>query len=248
MSRFVKAEMDGSLKINVESKVFEKVKKSSPWFLNRHLGQCIMIGLAISDLAGFFQLAEATLGVNLYLRAIIMVDFTAAFELAPIYIGYAISLKCYKLGKKIRKKIFWLSLIAFLIGIFANGIFRVMTMDIAYVQTNADGSTIVNNVALPATILLTVLPILTSLVNIVIGCLAFDPLYFDLVRIKKRLNILQEKKRQLLVCISEIDHDDVLKEEALKNIEMEYTDALDKLNIAKSRFINYTQIICPIEK
>lgn len=243
MSKFVKAEMDGSLKINIQTGLFEKVKRSQTWFQRRSVGGFIMFGLAASDIAGFSQIANKTMSDSPTVRALIIVSFTAAFELAPLYLGYAWSLKCYDLGKKIHDKIIVLSLSAFLIGIIANAIYRFMTMNIAYAWQNADGIIEVNKVALPATVLLTIMPISTSIVNIVIGCLVFDPLYFDLIRLKKRLSVLQEKKRQLNVYIAEINEDDKLVETTRDEMEREYKNAKKELNKAKKRLEKYAEVI-----
>ena len=171
MSSFVKAKWDGSLKIDVQNELFERVRKSRAWFNNSRFGFVMMLVLAISDMAGFWQIADDTLIEYTPLKWLTVVAFTAAFELAPLYLGYAISLKCYNFGKKIRNVIWKLSLGAFLTGIIVNGVYRFMTKDVL----NTTGS--LGEYAV--TFLMTFLPVITSLVNMVIGCLVFDPLYID---------------------------------------------------------------------
>ena len=224
MSSFVKAKWDGSLKIDVQNELFERVKKSRVWFNNRGVCAVVMSVLAVSDMAGFWQIADDTLIEYQILKILTVVAFTAAFELAPLYLGYAICLKCYDLGKDIRNVVWKLSLGAFLTGIIVNAIYRFMTKDVLYTT----GS--LGEIAVP--FLMTFLPVITSLVNMVIGCLVFDPLYFDLIRLKKRLSVLHEKKRQLEVRIAEI------KEE-----KKEYDDAKEELNEIKKRLMHYVDII-----
>lgn len=55
MSSFVKAKWDGSLKIDVQNELFERVRKSRAWFNNSRFGFVMMLVLAISDMAGFWQ-------------------------------------------------------------------------------------------------------------------------------------------------------------------------------------------------
>lgn len=235
MSSFVKAKWDGSLKIDVQNELFERVKKSRAWFNNRGFCAFVMLGLAVSDMAGFWQIADDTLIEYKILKILTVVAFTAAFELAPLYLGYAICLKCYDLGKGIRNVIWKLSLGAFLTGIIVNAIYRFMTKDVI----NTTGS--LGEIAVP--FLMTFLPVITSLVNMVIGCLVFDPLYFDLIRLKKRLSVLHEKKGQLEVRIAEIKEDDKLDKIIKKEIKKEYDDAKVELNEAKNRLMHYVEII-----
>lgn len=244
MSKFVKAETDGSLKINVKTKLFEKIRESRTWFINRYVCGLMMLGLAISDTVGFWQIANETISESTPVRILIIVAFTASFELAPLYMGYSISLKCYDLGKKIHNIILSFSIISFLLGIILNGVYRYMTMNIVYLDiSSTNGTEQTSEVALPVTILLTFLPLITSLINIVIGCLAFDPLYFDMIRIKKRLSILQEKKRQLEVRIAEMDNDNELENSAMNDAETEFDSATNGLKFLKDRLITYAQII-----
>lgn len=235
MSSFIKAKWDGSLKIDVQNKLFERVKKSRVWFNDRRFGFLMMLLLAFSDMAGFWQIADDTLIEYEILKVLTVVAFTAAFELAPLYLGYAICLKCYDFGKDIRNVVWKLSLWAFLTGIIVNGIYRFMTKDVLY-TTGSLGEYAV-------TFLMTFLPVITSLVNMVIGCLVFDPLYIDLIKLKKRLSILQEKKRQLEVRIEEIKEDDKLDKILEKEIKKEYDDAKVELNTAKKRLMHYVEII-----
>lgn len=239
MSSFVKAKWDGSLKIDVQNELFERVRKSRAWFNNSRFGFVMMLVLAISDMAGFWQIADDTLIEYTPLKWLTVVAFTAAFELAPLYLGYAISLKCYNFGKKIRNVIWKLSLGAFLTGIIVNGVYRFMTKDVL----NTTGS--LGEYAV--TFLMTFLPVITSLVNMVIGCLVFDPLYIDLIKLKKRLSILQEKKRQLEVRIAEIKEDNELGENVKKEIKKEYDDAMAELNDTKDRLLHYAEMISTIQ-
>ena len=202
-----------------------------------------MLGLAASDIVGFIQIAEGTLTNQPLARVLIVIAFTASFEIAPLYLGYALSLKSYGFGKKIHNKIIVFCILAFLIGIIVNGIYRFTTMDLAYVRTFEDGTQVTLPVALPATVLLTFMPISTSIVNIVIGCLVFDPLYYDLVQLKKRLSVLQEKRRQLEVRIEEIEKDNELEIKAKKEIDTEYKNVKNELKIAKKSLKNYVKII-----
>lgn len=244
MGKFVKAEMDGSLKINLQSELFEKVKLSRAWFINRNIGGLMMLVFAISDSVGFWQIANETMSLEpIYIRMLIVVAFTAAFEVAPLYMGYSISLKYNKLSMRIHNMTFKLSLAAFLLGITVNGIYRILTMEIAYKDISMNGGEGIENIALPMTVLMIIVPIITSLVNMIIGCLVFDPLYFHLIKLKKRLSVFHEKKRQLLVYVMEMDDDDKVKKEMLEDITSQFNSAKNELEKAKERLKKYIQII-----
>lgn len=243
MSKIVKTKTDGSLQPDFDSSLFNKIKKTQAWYMNRFICLLLMIGFMLSDIAGFYQIATETINEKPEIRLLIMVGFTAAFELAPLYIGYSISLKCYKLGQQIHTVILSLSLSAFVLGIVINGVYRFMTMQTTYISHDLLEAEQVSDVAFPLTVLLTVLPLITSLVNIVIGCLVFDPLYFDLIRIKRRINVLQEKKRQLEALVAELELDKELEESAKQDTDTKYKIAENELKTAKERLISYADLI-----
>ena len=71
----------------------------------------------------------------------------------------------------------------------------------------------VDSVALPLTVLMSLLPVITSLVNLTIGCLSFDPLLFDLMRISKKLNKLKIREQQITAYLQEFMDESGIEQE-----------------------------------
>ena len=95
------------------------------------------------------------------------------------------------------------------------------------------------NTALAITITMCILPVITSLVNLVIGCLTFDPLLFDLSRIEKKLRVLTVKKRQLKSAVESLSHDAEAKKRLIDEENECYTITQQEINTARQRFRNY---------
>ena len=225
MSKFAKIRLDTSLKISLESTLLQTIRKAHAWYANQKFGTAAAIGLAVIDILGFLQIANLTMPDNIANRIIIISALAVSFEVATLYIGYALSLKSYKLGRPIHNIVLWMSALAFFLGFAANTVYRLMTMDIAYSDNPG--------LAKPMTILLITLPVITSLMNVVIGCLAFDPLLFDLLRLSRKLRILQIRKRQLKGYIEALSSEDELKEALIETEDLCYNNA--KIEIAAMR-------------
>ncbi len=243
MSKLASLKANGSLNISIESKLFETIRRANTWYTSKKFSGPMFLVLVVIDVIGFMQIAKATMNTNLLNRILIVAAFSVAFEIAPLYIGYSTCLKSYNLGKPIHKIVFWLSLVSFGLGIIGNGIYRGLTMNIAYMEPDLDGiNRIQDEVALPMTILMFILPIITSLVNIVIGCLSFDPLLFDLLRLSKKLRILRVRKRQLEAFIKETADDEELEKDAIDNDEQCYNKEKTKLLTTSMRLKNYISV------
>ncbi len=207
MKKQWKIDVNGSVSFSAENKLFESVRKMNNWYTNSRFTTPILVIAGSIDLAGFYQVAQATLMESAISRTIIVAAFLIAFELAPLYVGYAICLKAYNLGKRIRRYVFWFSLSSFILGILANAYYRISTMYILNMGNE--------KVQVPFAILMVVLPLITSLMNFAIGCLSFDPLAFDLKRLAKRLRVLKSSKRNLEGQLESFKNDDVMRSEML---------------------------------
>lgn len=241
MSKLFSIKADGSLKLSVESKLLENIRKAHSWYTSQKFSWPALIGLFVIDVLGFLQIANKTMSDNLPNRIIIVSAFAVAFEIAPLYIGYVLCLKSYDLWRPVGKFdlgkfVLFLSTSAFVLGAIANAIYRFMTMDIAY--KSADGSG-VDPIALPMTIMMVILPIITTFVNIVIGCLSFDPLLFELLRLTKKLRVLKIRRRQVAACLEELSDDALLKQALSETEEQYYNNAKIEIQAIRLRLINY---------
>ena len=229
--------------VSAESKVFDTVRKAHAWYTSQKFAVPALFILTIIDILGFMQIANATMSERLQNRVLIVSAFAVAFELAPLYIGYAICLKSYKLGQSIHNVVLGLSLTAFILGIIGNGVYRFLTMNIAYAVPSESGETLeLSEVALPMTILMFLLPLITSLVNIIIGCLSFDPLLFDLLRLSKKIRKLRAMKRYYESCIEEITNDVILESSCIEDENERYKSAKAALVATRTRIKNYVQV------
>ena len=236
MKRVVKVQADGQLKVNVNNKLFSTSNGTRSWYVHQCFAWVLLFVLAIIDVSGFLQIAEATISENGAMRTVIVSGFAASFELAPLYVGYTIALKAYNINRDtIQKTAFWLSLSAFILGVVLNGVYRYMTMDIAYARTTPLGEAEVTDaVALPLTILMSGMPLITSLVNLVVGLLSYDPLLFNIKKIERRIAVLKEKKRQIDGAISELK-DDSMGKSYLSDAKSQYDYAVFELVSAQTR-------------
>lgn len=197
-----KINANGGLKTN--STPFKKVIFSlHTWYTNQTYGAVILIALLLFDFAGFYQLVSNTLYESPIMRVVIIGGFTAAFELAPLYIGYTQSLDFYEWGiKPFNKLICTYARIAFVLGVLTNIIYRCLTL-----KETSENLNLSHRGSFGFTIVMCILPVITSLINLVIGCLAFDPLYMHLTKLSKQIAVLTEKERQLIACLEEYDCD-----------------------------------------
>lgn len=240
MKKLVSLKANGELSISIENKLFESARKINAWFTDKKATIPMLIFLIVTDILGFNQIAKATMTDNAINRMLIIAAFAVAFEIAPLYIGYAMCLKSYKLGKQIHDIVLCLSSASFVLGIIGNGIYRYLTMNIAYKTLDTDGINFVTSeVSLPMTILMFILPIITSFINIVIGCLSFDPLLYDLLRLSKKLRVLNIRKQQITAYVEEISKDEDFKEKVLNSEEQCFNNAKSELVTISMRLKNY---------
>lgn len=196
MSKLFSIKTDGSLNISVEERLFQNIRKAHTWYTNKAVCTVCLFAFAVIDILGFAQIMELTMGENPLNRTVIISALAVAYEIAPLYIGYSICLKCYGFGKRIHNWVLLFSCSACILGIIGNIYFRFSTLNSAYL--NRATETIDEN-GLPLTVLMCILPIITSLVNLVMGCLTFDPLQFDLARLSKKLPSLRCAGNRLLL-------------------------------------------------
>lgn len=237
MSKLVSVKTDGSLNISIENHLFESIRKAHTWYTSKYINIPALIILAIIDIVGFVQIMNLTVTESLPSRIIITSALAIAFDVAPLYIGYALCLKAYKLGKAIHNWILVFSTFACLFGVVGNICFRLMTMDIAY-QGSIAGEA--SDLALPLTILMCLLPIITSLVNLTIGCLTFDPLLFDMLRLSKKLHQLKLRKRQIEAYLEEFTDESALKQMLIENEDRCYENTKREIYALRSRLKTYT--------
>lgn len=227
MSKLFKTQLDGSLKITVDSELYKTISKAKTWYTNKNISYIGIVVLAIIDIAGFFQAIDGNINVNVVQGGLIVSGFAIAFEVAPLYIGYALSLKCYDFGKRIHNWVLVFATIACFLGVIGNILFRTLTMN------NQDG----DNLAFTMT--MCILPVITSLVNLVIGCLTFDPLLFDLSRIEKKLRVLKIRKRQLESAVDALSNDENRKDNIIEKESKCYESTKEEIYATRLRFRNY---------
>lgn len=236
MSKLASIKADGSLNISVENHLFENIRKAHTWYTNKHINIPALIALSIIDIAGFVQILNLTLYESLPSRVIITSALAIAFDVAPLYIGYALCLKAYSLGKPIHNWILGFSTAACILGIVGNTYFRFMTMNIAY-PGPIEGEP--SDIALPLSVLMCLLPVITSLVNLTIGCLTFDPLLFDMLRLSKKLRKLKLRKQQIKAYLEEFDDEATLKQILESNENQCYKDTKTEIYALRCRLKTY---------
>ncbi|MCI9094534.1 MAG: hypothetical protein HFF36_12295 [Coprobacillus sp.] len=240
----VNVKADGSLDISVENKLFQKIRGAHTWYTSQNMSWVAIILFAVIDIFGFGQITRLTMKESALNQAVIIASLAVAFELAPLYIGYALCLKSHGLGKPIHNWVLRFSLAACALGILGNIFFRFFTRDIAY-NNAVTGET--NLIALPLTVLMSILPIITSLVNVTIGCLSFDPLLFDLMRLSKKLQKLQVRERQITAYLEEYKNEDKVKEDIQKDEQICYERVREELDMIRTKLNLYVVTITTFE-
>lgn len=239
MSKLVNVKADSTLNISVEQHLFENIRKAHTWYTNKAINIPAILFLAFIDVFGFMQITELTIAEDVMSRIIITSALAVAFEIAPLYIGYSLCLKCYKLGKRIHNWILFFSCGACILGIIGNIYFRFRTMNTAYFNRTTGE---VSEVALPLTVLMCILPVITSLINLVIGCLTFDPLEFELLRLSKKLAKLKLRRQQIKAYLEEFNDEETLQ----KNLELEekncYAKVKSDIDALQSTLKTYTVV------
>lgn len=209
------------------------------WYTNQKYGALMLIVFFVIDLAGFYQIISNTLYETKLIRAVIVSGFGAAFEIAPLYIGYSACLIYYNWAiERFNKLILSLSIAAFGLGVVANTVYRVLTMTTAY-SDNIEPRT-----ALATTITMCILPVITSLINLVIGCLAFDPLYIHLIKLSKQISVLKTKERQLKACLKEYELDEKCKDGYRDEVDTDFENIKIQIEAMKDELKRYVEVRC----
>lgn len=241
MGNLFKVEADGNLTFSIERKMLDNVRAVRTWYTNQKFSWIAVAGLSVIDIMGFLQVAQKTMSDNLFSRIIVIAAFAVAFEIAPLYIGYVLCLKSYDLWRQsekfdLGKFILILATSSFILGVIANSIYRFMTMDVAY-KSRIDNS--IHAIALPMTIVMVILPIITSFVNIIIGCLSFDPLLFELLHLRKKLRVLKVRKRQLTSSLEELAKEEHLQTFVNENEDQYCNEERKRIQAIRQRLMNY---------
>lgn len=232
---------DGHLKMNTNSMFKNKIDahmRSSlytlhTWYTNKTYGVIMLFVLLAIDISGFYQIVSNTLFLSSLMRGVVISGFGVAFEIAPLYIGYALCLQLYSWGNlKLNNIIFRLSLSAFMLGVISNTIYRVLTIEAAYKGYDTE-------IAIATTVIMCILPIITSFINLIIGCLAFDPLYIQLIKLSKQIAVLKERERQITAYIYEYENDNCLKETYIEQANSDYNTACDQIQSIQEELISY---------
>lgn len=208
MRKLVSVKSDNTLDISIEEHLFENIRKAHNWYTNKMINLPAIFILGLIDVFGFRQIIDLTITDNIVNRFIIVTGLAIAFEIAPLYIGYSICLKCYHLGKRIHNWVLFFSCSACILGIISNIFFRYKTVNIAYVNPTTGEAL---EIGMPMTVLMCILPIITSLMSLVIGCLTFDPLQFELLGLSKKLARLKVRKQQMEAYLEELNDEETLK-------------------------------------
>lgn len=172
--------------------------------------------------------------------SVFIIGLAAAFEIAPIYIGYAICQKCYNIGTQglddnpkkhfqhISTFVLVFSSIACGLGIAANIFARIMIL------INSDN--IKENLAIA--VVMCVVPVITSFVNLSAGCLSFDPLIMDIFNLSVKLAKQRTLKAQIQAKVNQLLKYDSVEYDTIKNKKIaKMYNEVDKLNHRLNMFI-----------
>lgn len=245
-----KVRRNGTLKSNfnylAEKQIEKCVTKSfgnlHTWYINQKYGVVMLIMLFIIDIAGFYQIISNTLYEEGLIRGVIISGFGVAFELAPLYIGYTLCLIFYNWAiQRFNKLMLFFSVVACMLGIVANTAYRFLTIGAAY------SDDIEPETALAITITMCILPIITSLINLVIGCLAFDPLYIHLVKLSKQISVLQIRERKLKAFLEEYKSDDICKEGYESEVKGDFQSIEMQIKAINTELKSYIDMRCNVD-
>lgn len=229
--KIVGIKADGTLNISVDNELFQKIRNMHTWYTSGAILIFMIAFFWIIDILGFVQIARLTITDSDLNRGVIIAALAVAFEIAPVYIGYALCLKSYGLGKPIHNWVLGFSTLACILGIFGNAYFRYRTMDIAYGFDNS--------LALPLTVLMSILPIITSLVNLTLGCLSFDPLLFDLMKLSKKLRKLKIRQQKMKAYLEEFTDEQQIRRELIEAENSCYENVKKDINALRNKLSTY---------
>ena len=212
-----------SMSLTWEAEWVKEAKKTKPWYTKTPSSVVALLILAMIDLGGFIQgmmsfphdfntTSNSETIINTLALIILVAGFVAAFEGTTIYMAYAFSLKLYHYDRFALRRIYsgtskasfskfvstsslgWFCFFAFILGVIANIIFRIGTM--AEKDFFEEGSLVLTQDGAIA-IVLVILPIITSILNFVIGCFSFDPILFELNQLSKNIAKTEANIEQL---------------------------------------------------
>lgn len=156
-------------------------------------------GINIADYPFWTQGFWGICGEN----APILVGLMLAFDAAPMYIGYLLCIKSVRkeygsklTNEKLTNAAMVFSSAAFFIGIIINFLLRIRHWQVA---VTVNDSALMSDMAQNnlKVIAMCLIPLVTSLMSLTVGCLSFDPLLLDFKRISKKLSKLYEQKLKL---------------------------------------------------
>lgn len=198
---------------NLDNELLENIKSTKPWYTKTIYSMIALFFLAVIDVGGFAQglfsklpdlskVSFAERDLTILAMAIMIFGFIASFEIATLYMAYAFSLKLYHYDKYAIKRINqgdknvkfskfisttslgWISFAAFVIGIIANIIFRFGLLGNKSLFDNKTGKLTYDGALM---IVMIMMPIITSIINFVIGCFSFDPILYELSHLTRTL-------------------------------------------------------------
>ena len=213
MKNKIKLKVRNSVELSVDSKILDSIRKVNTWFTNQKASWVLLILAAITDISGFTAVFTNNLDADKELIPIIIIGLSIGFEVAPLYIGYSICLFAYNYGKRIRKWVMAFSATSFSLAIIANTGFRILNIVLG------------NEEDIPTVIVMILLPLITSFMNLAVGCLSFDPLGMDMLRLSKLVKKLKLKLYQYKSIKNELEKDDSLKDLILKKNNINYSNA-----------------------
>ena len=223
---------DGSIKFYINDELFETTKRRPAWYTSLPFSIIALLLMLSIDITGFYQTMEALSSAYIINKIMIVSALGVAFEGAPLYVGYVLCVKSYGIEKPIHKHVFWFALIACVLGVVANITFRFLLL-------NDQGDELLT---LPFTIIMCVFPIITSLVNLVIGCLSFDPVLSEMKNLSKRLGKLYYKRRKLIKCINELNSNISSKDRLIETESICYSGIKKEIVTKLASFYNYIDI------
>ena len=238
--------------ITPEVELVATIKNSRPWYSKSQFAIFAVLSLAFIDTGGFIQgvlkglpdssrMSELEKNTTIFAMIIMVIGFIVAFEVSTLYIAYAFSLKLYHYDKYAIKRINsgsknvrlskfistsslgWISFFAFVLGVIANIIFRIGLMENIDFFNNNNGRLTIDG---SLTFIMILLPIITSIMNFVIGCFTFDPILFELSHISKALGKLKIKKDNLKNERKRIDDEIKRIDEIKKSHEKTYNSKI----------------------
>lgn len=227
MNNKMNVNVRGSVEFSVDSKILESIRKVNTWFTNGKVSWVLVLIAAVTDIGGFISIYMAHLNADENLIPIIILGLSVAFEAAPLYIGYSICLYAYEFGERIRKWVLIFSSTSFVMGIIANTAFRII--DIKETAGTA--------------IVMILLPIITSFMNLAIGCLSFDPLGMDMLRLSKLLRKLKFNLYKYNLIVKELENDATSQIEAQNKENSDYSNARIAIFASSIKMKSYVDLM-----